>query len=53
MKAYNTKDIRNVAIAGHGGKGKTSLAEAMLFLAGATDRLGRVTDGNTVTDFTA
>lgn len=53
MKAYNTKDIRNVAIAGHGGKGKTSLAEAMLFLAGATDRLGRVTDSNTVTDFTA
>ena len=53
MKAYSTKDIRNVVIAGHGGRGKTSLAEAMLYLAGATDRLGRVSDGNTVMDYDA
>ncbi len=53
MKAYNAKDIRNIAIAGHGGRGKTTLAEAMLFLAKATDRLGRTADGNTVLDFDA
>ena len=53
MKAYNAKDIRNVVIAGHGGRGKTTLAEAMLYVAGAADRLGRVTDGNTVMDFDA
>ena len=51
MKAYSAKDIRNVAIAGHSGRGKTTLAEAMLYLAKATDRLGRVADGNTVLDF--
>ncbi|MCQ2462142.1 MAG: elongation factor G [Clostridia bacterium] len=51
MKSYNANDIRNIAIAGHGGRGKTTLAEAMLFLAGAADRLGRVADGNTVMDF--
>ncbi|MBR4727812.1 MAG: elongation factor G [Clostridia bacterium] len=51
MKAYNAKDIRNVAIAGHSGRGKTTLAEAMLYLAKATERLGRVADGNTVMDF--
>ena len=53
MKAYNAKDIRNIALAGHSGRGKTTLAEAMLFLAKATDRLGRVADGNTVLDFDA
>ncbi len=53
MKAYNANDIRNIAIAGHGGRGKTTLAEAMLFLAGSTDRLGRTADGNTVMDFDA
>ena len=53
MKAYNAKDIRNIAIAGHGGRGKTTLAEAMLYIAGASDRLGRVADGNTVLDFDA
>ena len=43
--------LRNVAIVGHGGAGKTSLAEAMLYSAGVTNRLGRVEDGNTVMDF--
>ncbi len=51
MKTYNSKNIRNIAIAGHGGRGKTTLCEAMLYLAGATGRLGRVTEGNTVMDF--
>ena len=53
MKSYDAKNIRNIAIAGHTGKGKTTLAEAMLFLAKATDRLGKVSDGNTVMDFDA
>jgi len=53
LKTYQAKDIRNIAIAGHGGKGKTTLAEAMLYLAKATDRLGRVADGNTVLDYDA
>ncbi len=51
MKAYNANDIRNIAVAGHGGRGKTTLCEAMLYLSGATDRLGKVTDGNTVMDY--
>lgn len=53
MKAYNAENIRNIVVAGHGGRGKTSLCEAMLYLAKATDRLGRVADGNTVLDFDA
>ncbi|MBE6802092.1 MAG: elongation factor G [Ruminococcaceae bacterium] len=53
MKSYTQDNIRNVVIAGHGSRGKTTLAEAMLYLAGASDRLGKVTDGNTVLDFDA
>ena len=53
MKTYDTKDIRNVLLVGHGGAGKTTLLEAMLFAAGATTRMGRVEDGNTVSDFEA
>lgn len=51
MKQYQAKNILNIAIAGHSGSGKTTVAEAMLYLAGASDRLGKVTDGNTVCDY--
>jgi len=51
VKSYPTEKIRNVALVGHGGAGKTSLTEALLFVAGAVPRLGRVEDGTTVTDF--
>jgi elongation factor G len=49
--SYDTKNIRNIALMGHGNSGKTSLAESMLFTTGAIDRLGKVTDGNTVCDY--
>src|SRR5687768_496559 len=51
MKVYDAAAIRNVALVGHGGSGKTQLVSAMLFGSGAVNRLGRVDDGSTVTDF--
>ena len=51
MKAYEKQDIRNVCVLGHGGVGKTSLTEAMLFLGQGSDRLGKIADGNTSSDY--
>ncbi len=51
MKEYKTEQIRNVVLLGHGATGKTSLAEAALFLSGGTTRLGKVEDGTTTSDF--
>ena len=49
--SYASKDIRNIALLGHGGNGKTSLAESILFLTGVTDRLGSTAAGNSVSDY--
>src|SRR5215207_6522759 len=51
MKVYDATSIRNIAVVGHGGSGKTQLVSAMLFVAGAVNRMGKVDDGSTVTDF--
>src|SRR5262245_42026239 len=51
MKVYDAASIRNVAVVGHGGSGKTQLVSALLFAAGMVNRLGKVDDGTTVTDF--
>jgi len=51
VKVYETKDIRNVGVVGHGDSGKTTLTAGLLFTAGATNRLLRVDEGNTITDF--
>lgn len=51
MKVYRTDEIRNVVLLGHGGCGKTSLVEAMLYVSGAVNRMGKITEHNTVSDF--
>ncbi len=53
MKNYSTEKLRNISIIGHGGSGKTTLTESMLFYSGATQRIGRVEDGTTTTDYDA
>ena len=53
MKNYDINKIKNIAFAGHNGSGKTSLAEALLYKAGASDRLGKTADGTTVCDYDA
>lgn len=51
MNVYTTEKIRNVVLLGHSGCGKTSLVEAMAYLAGQTTRMGTVADGSTISDF--
>ena len=51
MDVFRTDRIRNVVLLGHGGAGKTTLAEGMAYLSGITSRMGKVTDGNTISDF--
>lgn len=51
MKSYPTENIRNIVLVGHGGAGKTSVAEALLYRSGAITRLGKTTEGNTTCDF--
>lgn len=51
MKTYPTKDIRNVVLLGHGGAGKTTITEALAHITGVTGRMGKVDDGNTISDY--
>ena len=51
MNVYETDKIRNVVLLGHGGAGKTTLVEAMAYVTGLTNRMGKISDGNTISDF--
>ena len=51
LNVYSVDKIRNVCVMGHGGEGKTSLIESMLYMTKATDRMGKIADGNTVCDY--
>ena len=53
MKEFGTESIRNIAFIGHGSSGKTSFSEILLFTAGETNRIGNITEGNTVSDYTS
>lgn len=53
MNKFDCTKIKNIAVAGHSGSGKTSLTEALLYKSGAADRLGKISDGTTVSDYTA
>ena len=53
MKQYSETQIRNIAFRGHGGSGKTTLADAILFYGKATERIGKISDSTTVMDFDA
>lgn len=52
VKTYDNTKIKNIVLCGHAGSGKTSLCEALLYKSGASERLGKIIDGNTVSDFT-